>query len=258
MKSPLFTGVGVALVTLFDARGEVDADATAALAAELVEAGMTAIVVAGSTGEAGTLEPDERVKLLGAVHAAIGGAVPVIAGTGAPSARQAARLTTDAVAAGADAVLALSPAGSVDLAGYYAAVANAAGGVPAMAYHFPRMSAPGIDVDDLPSLTAAGIAGLKDSSGDPALLLRLLDRFDGWLYVGSSWLLAAAGPWGATGAILAVANIEPRLAIAAFGGDVDAQRSLTPVNERARGPIGVKQLLAERSGRSATTRIGEA
>jgi 4-hydroxy-tetrahydrodipicolinate synthase len=252
----LFTGVGVALVTLFDDRGRLDAKATAALATELVDAGMRAVVVAGSTGEAATLERDERIELLDAVRTAVDGAVPVIAGTGAPSSRQAARLTADAIAVGADGVLSLSPPGSAELESYYASIVAAAEGAPVLAYHFPVSSAPGIDVEQVPALTAAGVDGLKDSSGDPARLLRTLDRFDGWLYVGSSWLLAAAGPWGATGAILAVGNVEPRLAAAAFAGDVAAQRALTPVNERARGAPGVKAMLAERSGWSTVTRIG--
>jgi 4-hydroxy-tetrahydrodipicolinate synthase len=254
--APLFSGVGVALVTLFDDDGEVDFAGTAGLAAELAGAGVRAIVVAGSTGEAATLDAAERVALTKTVRDAVPAGVPVIVGTGAPSARQAALLTAEVVAAGADGVLVLSPPGSADPVAYYAeAVRAAAGAVPVLAYHFPAMSAPGIDVDVLPRLTDVGVAGVKDSSGDPARLLRTLDVFAGWLYVGSPWLLSAAGPLGATGAILAVANIEPELSVAAFAGDVEAQRALTAVNTRATGPAAVKALLAERTARSPRTRI---
>jgi 4-hydroxy-tetrahydrodipicolinate synthase len=81
-----FEGVGVALVTLFDDRGELDAPASADLAVRLVEAGVRAVVVAGSTGEAAALSADERSALLDAVRAAVppSSGVPVIAGTGAP------------------------------------------------------------------------------------------------------------------------------------------------------------------------------
>ena len=254
MTEPLFTGVGVALVTLFDDDGGVDADGTAGLAAELEAAGVQAIVVAGSTGEAATLDGAERVALTKAVGDAVD--VPVIVGTGAPSARQAARLTMEVVAAGADAVLVLSPPGAASPVDYYAEVVRAAdGAVPVMAYHFPSMSAPGIDVSLLPKLVEVGAAGIKDSSGDAARLVRSLDVFDGWLYVGSPWLLSAAGPLGATGAILAVANVEPALSIAAFAGDVAAQRALTPA-ALAAGPVAVKRLLAERTGRSSRVRVG--
>jgi 4-hydroxy-tetrahydrodipicolinate synthase len=124
-----------------------------------------------------------------------------------------------------------------------------------LGYHFPLMSAPGIDVDLLPRLAEVGLVGLKDSSGDPSRLVRTLETFDGDLYVGSPWLLSAAGPLGATGAILAVANVEPELSVAAFGGDAAAQRSLTEAATRATGPAAVKALLAERTGRSARTRV---
>ena len=106
--SPPFTGVGVALVTLFDEEGEIDAPATADHAARLVDAGIAAIIVAGTTGEAAALDPDERSDLLIAVRNAVDGRVPVIAGTGAPSARQAVVLSLRAAADGADAVFVVS------------------------------------------------------------------------------------------------------------------------------------------------------
>ena len=109
MADPVFTGVGVALVTLFDDDGEVDLDATAALAAELPPPACARSCIAGSTGEAATLDGAERVALVKVVREAIPAGVPIIVGTGAPSARQAARLTAEVVAGGADAVLALSP-----------------------------------------------------------------------------------------------------------------------------------------------------
>jgi 4-hydroxy-tetrahydrodipicolinate synthase len=71
MTAPLFTGVAVALVTLFDDDGGLDAKATAEHAATLVELGMRALVVAGSTGEAAALEPEERATLLTEVRRAV-------------------------------------------------------------------------------------------------------------------------------------------------------------------------------------------
>ena len=256
MADPVFTGVGVALVTLFDDEGGVDLDATAELARDLAAAGMQAIVIAGSTGEAAALDGSERVALVKVVREAIPAAVPIVVGTGAPSAHQAARLTAEVAAGGADAVLVLSPPLSADPVPYFRDVVRAAGSVPVLGYHFPLMSAPGIDVDALPGLTDVGVVGLKDSSGDPARLVRTLETFAGDLYVGSPWLLSAAGPLGAAGAILAVANVEPELSIAAFAGDTDAQRQLAATAQRATGPGAVKAILAERTGRSRRTRVG--
>ena len=256
ISKPVFEGVGVALVTLFDRSEDVDCAATAAHAARLVDLGVRAIVVAGSTGEAAALSPKERAELISAVREAVADRpVPVVAGTGAPSARQAAALTAAARDAGADAALALSPPGAPDPRPYYDAVAKAAGEMPVLAYHWPAMASPGIPVatlDDLP------VAGCKDSSGDADRLLETLTCWDGALYTGSSALLAYAGPMGCAGAILALANADPERCIAAFGGDFGAQRQLAEGHRRAIGsfPAGIKRLTAERFGTSIVTRLG--
>jgi 4-hydroxy-tetrahydrodipicolinate synthase len=251
----LFTGVGVALVTLLDDAGGVDAAATGSLAAELAERGMQAVLACGTTGEAGTLTDDERVQVIRAVREAVPAGVPVLAGTGAASPDRAAELTAAATAAGADAVLAWPPPGSEDLAGYYAALARAAAGLPVLAYHIPWVSSPGVPVSALASLP---VAGLKDSSGDPDRLLAEVARYPGCTYVGSSALLALAGPLGGTGAILAVANAEPELCRAAFAGDAAAQRRLTDVHLAVRegGVPALKRILAEQRGTPALSRLG--
>jgi 4-hydroxy-tetrahydrodipicolinate synthase len=252
---PVFTGVGVALVTLFDAAGDLDAPATAAHADRLVDLGVRGVVVAGSTGEAAALTFEERLVLLGAVRAAVAGRVPVIAGTGAPSARLAADLTAAAADHGADAALVLSPPGAADSRPYYERVVAAAGLVPVLAYHFPAASAPGIPVAVLEELP---VAGCKDSSGDPDRLLETLSGWDGPLWVGSSALLALAGPLGCAGAILTLANADPEGCAAAFAGDARAQLALA-ASHRAAGralPAGIKELTARRFGTSAVTRMG--
>jgi len=249
----VFRGVGVALVTIFGDDGEIDPDATGKLAGDLVARGMRAVLVCGSTGEAATLTGPERIALIEAVRGAVPPGIPVIAGTGAPSARQAAGLTGEAIGAGADAVLAFPPPGSRDLTGYYRAVASAAGRHPVLAYHFPRVSAPGIPVEALPDLP---VAGVKDSSGDPDRLLDELAHYRGSTYVGSSAVLALAGPMGAAGAILALANIEPERCVAAFAGDAAAQLALADRHLEARrgGPPALKAVLAAEHGIPAGAR----
>jgi 4-hydroxy-tetrahydrodipicolinate synthase len=255
MPEPLFTGVGVALATLFDDAGEVDAKATAEHAATLVELGIRAVVVAGSTGEAAALSSEERVALLTETRKALPAGIPVVAGTGGPSTRQAAALTRDAREAGADAVLALCPPRMVDPRPYYQAVVEAAGDLPTLAYHYPQTSPPGIPVDVLAELP---VAGMKDSSGDPERLLAELAVFDRWLYVGASSVVLLAGALGCTGAILAVANIDPERSVAAFAGDPAAQRGLFTAHKQTKHnfPHGLKDAMAARFGTSRTTRLG--
>jgi 4-hydroxy-tetrahydrodipicolinate synthase len=251
----VFTGVGVALVTLFDDRGDVDAPATAALASQLVDLGVRGVVVAGTTGEAATLEPAERVALLDAVRKELGSSVPVIAGTGAPSARQAEALTRDAVERGADAVLTLSPPAVTDPRPYYEAVAKAASGTSVLAYHFPKVSSPGIAVRQLGDLP---VAGVKDSSGDAERLLHELHEYEGPIYTGSSALLSFAGPLGCAGAILSLANVEPERCARAFGGDVVAQAALVESHLAAhdRFPRRLKKMVWTRFGTSTVSRSG--
>lgn len=254
LTDPLFAGVGVALVTLFDEHLAVDAEATAELAARLVDDGVRGVVVAGSTGEADALDDDERRALVAAVRRRLPD-VPVLAGTGGAWAGQAARRTVAARESGADGALVLSPRRVADPRPYYREVAAAAAGFPLLAYHYPAASPPGIPVAALPDLP---VAGCKDSSSDPD---RLLDTLTGWdrpVYVGSSAMLALAGPLGARGAILALANAEPKLAVAAFGGDPEAQRALAgPHLRQAHGfPAPIKAMVAERYGTSPACRLG--
>ncbi|WP_158550851.1 dihydrodipicolinate synthase family protein [Geodermatophilus sp. TF02-6] len=249
----LFTGVGVALVTLFRDDGALDAPATADLAARLVDLGVRAVLVAGTTGEAASLTPEERAELVGAVRTALPADVPVIAGTGAPTGTQAAALTERAFGAGADAVLALSPPGVADPRPYYDRVAKATG--PLLAYHFPGASAPGIPVDLLPELP---VSGLKDSSGDAGRLLHERDVFAGDLWTGAASLVGLCGAVGAAGALVAVANVAPEECVAAFAGDGAAQVRLAAVERVASVdfPAGYKRAAAERFGTSVVTRVG--
>jgi 4-hydroxy-tetrahydrodipicolinate synthase len=251
---PVFTGVGVALVTLFDDDGEIDVAATAAHAVRLVERGVRAVLVSGSTGEAAALSAEERVLLLEGVRDAVPDQIPVIAGTGAPSARQAAALTLSASEHGADAVLALSPPRVPDPSAYYDIVVRSAGDLPVLAYHYPHASEPGIAVDVLAKLP---VAGIKDSSGDPDRLLAELE----WgkpVYTGSSAVLSFAGPLGCAGALLSLANLEPEECAVAFTGDAAAQRRLTGAHRASRVdfPRGLKEMLATRDGTSPVCRMG--
>ena len=252
---PLFTGVGVALVSLFDDDRRLDTAATADLAVQLTGIGMKSVLVAGTTGEAMSLSVDERSALIGAVRAAVPADVPVIAGTGAPSGDQSAHLTERAYDAGADAALVLSPQAVADPRPYFDRVAQAGNGRPLLAYHFPFAAAPGIPVELLPDLP---VSGLKDSCGDAGRLLDELEVFDRDIYIGNTTLLTMGGAVGATGAILVLANAEPEKCIAAFNGDGKAQVELAASHRASLVgfPAGIKGLVADRFGVSAKARVG--
>ena len=248
-----FGGLGVALITLFDQAGEVAAEATAQHAARLADLGVRIVLVCGSTGEAASLTPDERIRVIRAVRAALPDTVPVLAGTGAGATSAAADLTRDARDAGADAILALSPPGSGDLLEYYSAVADAAGQLPVLAYHFPTMSAPGIPLDLLRQLP---IAGLKDSTRDVQRVTAELTKWEGSVFVGSTTMLELVRTLGGAGAILGIANVEPEVCAEALGGNSSAQTRLAELSSEANRdfPLGIKELTAARFGTSTVVR----
>ena len=178
-----------------------------------------------------------------------------MAGTSGAWIGDAVTRTAAAIKTGADAVLVAPPRRCLDPAGWFDAVAQAARGAPVVAYHFPGVAGGEVPVDDLPRLS---VAGLKDSSGDPERLLAELENWGGSVYVGSTVLVGFAGALGAAGAILAVANAAPEECVAAWEGDWSAQRRLLAAHQaaRVRFPLGLKQLVAERFGTAAVSRIG--
>jgi 4-hydroxy-tetrahydrodipicolinate synthase len=252
--SALGRGVGVALVTLFNADGELDAPATADLATQLAASGMRSVLVAGTTGEAASLSIAERTRLVRAVRESLPADVPVLAGSGAPSARQAVELTGAVLDAGADAVLALSPPGSSNARAYYERVVEAAGVAEVFAYHFPFASGPGIPVDILADLP---VAGVKDSSGDIGRLYEEVETFPGSIYTGAASLALMAGALHCAGALLAIGNVYPELSTQAFYGDAEAQRRIVAESKRLAGGRlqGLKAAVSARFGASAMTRM---
>lgn len=247
---PVFTGVGVASVTFFDGHGHVDFAATAKHAAHLAEQGVRSIVVAGTTGEASHLSMKERLQLFDAVRAAVPAAVPVILGTGNLAAGvKVTDLTRRAAEHGASAALVLSPHQG-DVREFYGEVVGAAGKMPVLAYHFPKVSnSHGISIEELKALK---VAGIKDSSGDCERLLEEVCHYGGPVYVGSSAQAYLAGRYGCTGAILAAANLEPALCADAFAGSVQAQKDLLSAHKivTQKGVKGIKEELARKFGSS--------
>jgi dihydrodipicolinate synthase/N-acetylneuraminate lyase len=251
--TPPWTGIAVALATLFDDEKTVAVEQTAEHAARLVEAGVRAVVVAGSTGEAAALTDTERVALLAAVRAACPD-VPVVAGASAEWWRPAAERVVAAVSAGADAVL-VAPPRSGDLDRYFTNVAAAAGQVPVLAYHFPPNAGGPVPVEALANLP---VQGIKDSTGDPERMLAQLESWSGWIYSGAVVLTSYAATVGAAGSILAAANVAPEDCVAAWNGDGQAQRRLLAVHRacRSRFPHGLKEAMAQRWSTPVASRLG--
>jgi 4-hydroxy-tetrahydrodipicolinate synthase len=134
-------GVLTAMATPFDPEGRVDEAAARALAAHLVEHGSHGVVVAGSTGEAATLDDDEHIGLLRAIVAEIGDGATVICGTGTNDTRHSIELTRAAAEAGAEAALIVTPyynkPNFAGIRAHFEAIAAAVPELPLIAYNIP-------------------------------------------------------------------------------------------------------------------------
>jgi dihydrodipicolinate synthase/N-acetylneuraminate lyase len=143
MSEP-FHGVLPALITPFTDDGDaIDPQALATIVERLVGAGVGGLVPGGSTGEFTTLTNAERRQLVEVTVEAAGGRVPVVAGTGALSTREAVELSVHAEQAGATAVMIVPPFYDAlswpELLAHYTAVADAIE-IPIMYYNLPSAS----------------------------------------------------------------------------------------------------------------------
>ena len=226
---PLPSGVGVALVTFFDADGTVDVRATVERARRCVDLGVSSVLVAGTTGEAGRLSVDDRVELAAAVKDAAPG-VALIVGTGHAGADDALEATAKVAAhAHADGFLVYCPA-DVTPDPFFRALRPEARGRHVIAYHNPAL--PGSRELRTETVASLEVDGVKDSSASTNRLADLVE-LGVRVYVGSATQLMVAGPCGASGALLALANVAPTDCIAAWNGDAAAQRRLFALHRRA-------------------------
>jgi 4-hydroxy-2-oxoglutarate aldolase len=248
-------GVLAPVVTPFDAAGEVDGEAFTRNVSAHVAAGLSGIVVAGSTGEAALLDEPERVRLVERARDAVPRERTLLVGTGAESTRAVIARNRAAAALGADGVLVVAPHYYGDamtpdaLRDHYLRVADASP-VPVLLYTIPKYMHFVLPPDVVAALARhENIIGMKDSAGDAALHARYLESRSPSFRVltGSGVLLAEALRLGADGAILAVALFAPALALEVVqawqDGDAEttmaAQRRLTPLASRIVGGLGV-------------------
>ena len=258
----MIAGSMVALVTPMDAQGRLDWDALSKLVDFHLQEGTNAIVAVGTTGESATLDVNEHIEVIRHVVKQVAGRIPVIAGTGANSTREAIELTTNAKAAGADACLLVTPyynkPTQEGLYQHFKAIAEAVD-IPQILYNVPGRTA----CDMLPATvirlsTVPNIIGIKEATGDltrvPAILAGVNSDF--LVYSGDDATAVELILLGGKGNISVTANVAPRdmsdLCAAAMRGDADTARALheklMPLNKTLfieSNPIPVKWALHE-------------
>ena len=210
------SGLAVALATPFTPTGEVDLPAFRKLVRHVVAGGVNTLIPLGTTGEASTLLDAERDVLIEACLEESNGC-PVVVGTGHNATRQAAAMTKRAQELGAAGALVVTPyynkPNPDGLVAHYAAIAEAAPGLPLIAYNVPGRT--GLNVT--PAVLAQlwknpQVVAVKESSGSLAQIAevaRLLPPGK-TLLSGDDNLALAAIAVGATGLVSVLGNVLPR------------------------------------------------
>jgi 4-hydroxy-tetrahydrodipicolinate synthase len=205
------------LPTPFDEGGAIDLTAFAGLCERQIAAGVPAIVVGETTGEASTLTPAEHETIIRAAVETARGRVRVIAGAGSNSTSQAIVLTRHAEAAGADAVLSVVPYYNKPMqAGIHAhfQVIAASTGLPVILHDVPARTIRELSDDTLARLAGSRqFIGLRDGTGDVsrAMRLRLLLPQGFRLLSGDDATALAYIACGGDGCISTVSNVAPEL-----------------------------------------------
>jgi 4-hydroxy-tetrahydrodipicolinate synthase len=211
------SGYAPELPTPFTPHDGIDAEAFQRLCELHIAHGASALVVAGTTGEAPTLSPDEQTKLIRIAASVSHGRVPVIAETGSNGTAHAISLSREAEANGADAILSVVPYyNKPTQEGLYAHFSEIAAsiGLPIILYDVPSRTVRGLTDETVERLAEVpGIIGLKDATGEVGRVSRLR------AVVGSEFRLlsgddaTALGYFaqGGDGCISVVSNLAPGL-----------------------------------------------
>ena len=225
----MITGSMVALVTPMMANGDIDWQALTDLVDWHIAEGTAAIVAVGTTGESATLTVKEHCQVIGKVVEQVRGRIPVIAGTGANSTREAIELTEAAHSVKADACLLVTPyynkPTQEGLFLHHQAVARAVA-IPQILYNVPGRTACDMVNETVDRLAGiSNIIGIKDATGDlqrgADLIERCADRIA--IYSGDDETAVELMLLGGKGDISVTANVAPRLmaemCAAALAGD---------------------------------------
>jgi 4-hydroxy-tetrahydrodipicolinate synthase len=222
----MFKGAIVAIVTPFK-NGEIDEEALRELIEFQIESGTDGIVPCGTTGESATLSHEEHDRVVEIAVDAVKKRVPVIAGTGSNSTREAIRLTKHAYEVGADGALMVTPyynrPTQEGLYQHYKAVAEEVP-IAIVPYNVPSRTGTNI----LPETDArlakiSNIVGIKEASGDLKQISKVIqlcgDDFD--VLSGDDFTVLPILSVGGKGVISVVSNVAP----ADMAGLVDAFES---------------------------------
>lgn len=214
MKESFFTGVCTAMVTPF-LNGKINYPMAQLLLRRQLDAGIPAVVLAGTTGESATLSDEEKIELFRRCKDYAGKSCKIIAGTGSNSTQHAVQLSKDAEIAGADALLVVSPyynkATPEGMYLHYLAIAHAVN-IPIIIYNVPGRTGLDIPVSVYERLSRIpNIIGVKEASPDITKISKIRNHcgpnFSIWS--GNDEQIVPVLAMGGKGVISVVSNLFP-------------------------------------------------
>jgi 4-hydroxy-tetrahydrodipicolinate synthase len=260
-REPRLQGAITAIVTPFRDDGAVDVPALERLVAWQIEAGIHGLVPCGTTGEGATLRPEEHALVIETVARVTRGRVPVIAGCGTNDTRTTIAGAQRAAAAGADALLVVTPyynkPNRSGMIAHFVSIADAVG-LPIVPYNVPGRTGQNLGAELILRLAEIpGVIAVKEASANLEQLAAIVEgqRPDFAILSGDDALALPAVALGAVGVISVVANEAPgpmaEMMRAALAGDFTAARAvhyrllpLMRANFVESNPVPVKTALA--------------
>ena len=213
----IFTGAGVAIVTPFHADGSVNYNKLEELINYQIDNGTDRIIICGTTGESPTLSEKEHVDVIKKAIEFTKKRVPVIAGTGSNSTQTAIELSVEAVEAGADGLLVITPyynkATQAGLVQHFTAIADAAK-APIIMYSVASRTGVNIAPETVATLVknVDNIVGIKEASGNISQVAKIMNLTDGKvdLYSGNDDQIVPIMSLGGLGVISVLSNVAPQ------------------------------------------------
>jgi len=253
-------GVFCPVVTPFNRRGDVDEGLFRENLSRITGIGLAGILVAGSTGEAPYLAEHERLRLVEAARKVVKAPEILMVGTGLESTSATLKLSREAVARGADALLVLTPnyykarMDSPALVAHYRVV-GAGVKRPVLIYSIPQFTGLEVDPGTIAQLSRlSNVVGLKESSGKlefvSAVLRQVRPGFR--VMVGAASIFYEALCEGAVGAVLGIANYAPAPCVGLYQAFLrrqatearDLQQRLVSLGREINLPYGVAGIKA--------------
>ena len=213
----IFTGSGVAIVTPFNQDGSVNYERLAEFVDWQIVNKTDCIVVAGTTGEASTMNDDEHLEVIRVAVDAAKGRVPVIAGTGSNDTAHGIRLSKKAQQYGVDGLLQVIPyynkTSQRGLLAHFGAIANSVD-VPIMVYNVPSRTGMVIAPETMVELAKIdNIVATKEASGDIGAIMKTmaLTQGDIDLYSGNDDQIVPLLSLGGKGVVSVLGNMMPEV-----------------------------------------------